>query len=487
MSKTPHPFPVESVRSRFPALEHAAPFVYFDNAAGAQTPQNVLDATARHLLEFNVQRGGRYPKSVEVDRVIDEARRKVALFLNARSPEEIAFGMNATSFMRLISLAVGQTLTAQRSEIIVTDLDHHANISTWLELERMGATIRWWRMRDDYRLHVEDLIPLLSERTKLTACTVTSHALGSRVDVTAAASAVHAVGADIFLDCVHYSPHALIDVQAWDCDYLVCSGYKAFVPHMGFLWGKYEKLSALPTFREEFIPDAPPHKSISAFLVERGMGVDVKHLYGLMGTRGGGTGRILLRDVRVPAENLVGKLHGGTEIFNRMMVPERLTSAAGAIGMGRAALEVATRYAQKRKAFGRAIKDYQAVSFRIAESVSRLDAARALAFVAGRTVDAGLDGRRLVSEAKKIGTEAGWATVNDAMQVLGGIGYTSVFPVERMLRDLRLTMIWTGTNEVMNLLAYHEYVKELLGSKAVVRDVERDAGDADAIDEKVFE
>ena len=234
-------------------------------------------------------------------------------------------------------------------------------------------------------------------------------------------------------------------------------------------------------------PDAPPHKSISAFLVERGMGVDVKHLYGLMGTRGGGTGRILLRDVRVPAENLVGKLHGGTEIFNRMMVPERLTSAAGAIGMGRAALEVATRYAQKRKAFGRAIKDYQAVSFRIAESVSRLDAARALAFVAGRTVDAGLDGRRLVSEAKKIGTEAGWATVNDAMQVLGGIGYTSVFPVERMLRDLRLTMIWTGTNEVMNLLAYHEYVKELLGSKAVVRDVERDAGDADAIDEKVFE
>jgi hypothetical protein len=234
-------------------------------------------------------------------------------------------------------------------------------------------------------------------------------------------------------------------------------------------------------------PDAPPHKSISAFLVERSMGVDVKHLYNLMGTRGGGTGRIHLRDVRVPAENLVGKLHGGTEIFNRMMVPERLTSAAGAIGMGRYSLEVATRYAQKRKAFGRAIKDYQAVSFRIAESAARLDAARALAFVAGRTVDAGLDGRRLVSEAKKIGTEAGWATVNDAMQVLGGIGYTSVFPVERMLRDLRLTMIWTGTNEVMNLLTYHEYAKELLGSKAAVRDVEADATDAEAVEEKVYE
>lgn len=234
-------------------------------------------------------------------------------------------------------------------------------------------------------------------------------------------------------------------------------------------------------------PDAPASKSISAFLVERSMGVDVKHLYGLLGTRGGGTGRIMLRDVRVPAENLVGRLHGGHEIFNRMMVPERLTSAAGAIGMARVSLEIATRYAQKRKAFGRPIRDFQAVSFRIAESAARLDAARALAFVAGRTVDAGLDGRRLVSEAKKIGTEAAWATVNDAMQVMGGIGYTNVFPIERMLRDLRLTMIWTGTNEVMNLLTYHEYAKELLGSKSACRAVELDAGDAEGADEKVYE
>ena len=287
MSTTPVPFPIESVRSSFPALQHAAPFIYFDNAAGAQAPRNVLDATARHLLEFNVQRGGRYPKSVEVDRVITEARRKVALFLNATNPDEVAFGMNATSFMRLISLAVGQTLTPQRNEIIVTDLDHHANISTWLELERMGATLRWWRMRDDFRLHVEDLVPLLSERTRLVACTVTSHALGSRVDVAAAARAVHTVGAEIFLDSVHYSPHALIDVQAWDCDYLVCSGYKAFAPHMGFLWGKYEKLSALPTFREEFIPDAPPHKiEAGTFIYENvaGMSAVIDYLDDL-GTR----------------------------------------------------------------------------------------------------------------------------------------------------------------------------------------------------------
>ncbi len=253
-------FPIASVREQFPALKRAEPFIYFDNAAGAQAPRRVLDAVARHLLDFNVQRGGRYPKSVEVDRVISSARKKVAVLLNATSPDEVAFGMNATSFIRLVSLALGQTLKPDRREIVVTDLDHHADISTWQELEKVGATIVWWRMRDDHRLHVEDLVPLLSERTRLVACTVVSHALGSRVDVAAAARAAHAVGAELFLDCVHFSPHAPIDVQAWDCDYLVCSGYKAFAPHMGWLWGKYAALERLPTFREEFIPDAPPHK-----------------------------------------------------------------------------------------------------------------------------------------------------------------------------------------------------------------------------------
>jgi cysteine desulfurase family protein (TIGR01976 family) len=254
------PFPIDAVRSRFPAIARAAPFIYFDNAAGAQAPESVLATVAGHLLDFNVQRGGRYPKSVEVDRVVTAARAKVAGFVGGEDPDEVAFGMNATSFMRLVSLAIGQILSAPRDEIIVTDLDHHANISTWLELARAGARIVWWRMREDHRLHVEDLIPLLSDRTRLVACTVVSHALGSRVDVAAVARAAHAAGAEVFLDCVHYSPHALIDVKAWDCDYLVCSGYKAFAPHMGFLWGKLEALRRLPTFREEFIPDAPPHK-----------------------------------------------------------------------------------------------------------------------------------------------------------------------------------------------------------------------------------
>jgi cysteine desulfurase family protein (TIGR01976 family) len=253
-------FPIDAVRAKFPALARAAPFVYFDNAAGAQLPQNVLDAVAHHLLDVNVQRGGRYAKSREVDQVIAAAREKVAAWLNAKDPTEVCFGMNATSFIRLVSLAIGQTIAPDRNEFVITDLDHDANVATWLALKRMGAEFVWWKMRDDGRLHIEDLIPLLSSRTRLVSCTAVSHALGSLVDVAAVARAAHGVGAEMFLDCVHYGPHALIDVQAWDCDYLVCSGYKAFAPHMGFLWGKRDKLVALPTFREEFIPDEPPYK-----------------------------------------------------------------------------------------------------------------------------------------------------------------------------------------------------------------------------------
>jgi cysteine desulfurase family protein (TIGR01976 family) len=277
-------FPIQAVRSKFPALERAAPFIYFDNAAGSQSPQGVLDAVARQLLDFNVQRGGRYEKSREVDRVIAGAREKVAAWLNATDACEVAFGMNATSFIRIVSLAIGQTLRQDRNEIIVTDLDHDANVATWLALERAGAIFRWWKMRDDGRLFVEDLIPLLSAKTRLVAFTALSHALGSFVDVAAVARAAHAVGAEVFLDAVHYGPHGLIDVQTWDCDYLVCSGYKTFSPHMGFMWGKREKLVALPTFREEFIPDEPPYKiEAGTFIYENvaGMSAAIDYLLAL--------------------------------------------------------------------------------------------------------------------------------------------------------------------------------------------------------------
>ena len=276
----PMPFPISTVRSSFPALNAGEKFIFFDNAAGAQIPQVVFDAVNRHLLECNVQRGGRYGKSMEVDASIERARESVAVLVHARHSSEIAFGMNATSFIRLISLAIGQTL-AERNEIVVTDMDHEANVATWLALAKDGAKFLWWKMREDGNLHAEDLKALLSKRTRLVACTVATNALGSIVDVTEAGRLAHEAGAEIFLDCVHYSPHRTIDVQAFDCDYLVCSGYKIFSPHMGFLWGRRELLKNLPTFREDFIPDEPPGKIEAGTLIYEnvaGMDAAVRYL-----------------------------------------------------------------------------------------------------------------------------------------------------------------------------------------------------------------
>jgi cysteine desulfurase family protein (TIGR01976 family) len=252
-------FPVDDLRLEFPALAQAGEFLFFDNAAGAQVPTNALVAVTDHLVARNVQRGGPYRRSQEVDAMIVRTRAAVAALVNAPAPHEIAFGLNATSFIRAISLAVGQTL-ASRPEIIVSDLDHEANIATWTALERSGARLVWWKVGDEGRLSVDDLGGLLSERTRLVACTMASNATGSRVDVAQVARLAHAAGAEVFLDAVHFGPHGPIDVQALDCDYLVCSGYKIFSPHMGFAWCRTDAINRLPTFREDFIPDVTPDK-----------------------------------------------------------------------------------------------------------------------------------------------------------------------------------------------------------------------------------
>jgi cysteine desulfurase family protein (TIGR01976 family) len=272
-------FPVETLRNQFPALAAAGSFIFFDNAAGAQIPQCALDAVMKHLVQRNVQRGGRYSQSREVDESINHARQSVANFVHAYHPSEIAFGMNATSFIRLVSLAIGDSLSDRR-EIIVTDLDHESNIATWLALEPRGVQIKWWKIRDDHSLHVEDLEPLLSWRTRLVACPVASNALGTVVDVAEVSRRAHASGAEVFLDCVHYGPHGPIDVRRFGCDYLVCSGYKIFAPHMGFLWGRRDALNKLPAFREYFVPDEAPWKfEVGTYVYENVAGMDAAISY----------------------------------------------------------------------------------------------------------------------------------------------------------------------------------------------------------------
>jgi acyl-CoA dehydrogenase len=263
-------------------------------------------------------------------------------------------------------------------------------------------------------------------------------------------------------------------------DHFVLNGQKRFVV------GATEADVFLVYCRTNFDQNAHKYERISTMIVERGPGVESEYQYGLLGTRGGGTGRLVFRDVKVPKENLIGELHGGALVFQQMMIPERLTSAAASLGV-RAALEVAVRYSDKRHAFGRSIRKFQAVQFMVADAITRLDAARALVYMAARAVDAQAPNvRRIVSEAKRYATDAAWEIANKAMQIMGGIGYTNVYPIEKAVRDLRLSQIWTGTNEIMNLLIQHEYYQEVLKGTRDVRDYELDAVGQDADTEKCY-
>ena len=240
-------------------------------------------------------------------------------------------------------------------------------------------------------------------------------------------------------------------------------------------------------------PSAPPHRRITAFMVPRSAGVESRYIYGLMGVRGGGAGRVIFNDVRVPERYALNGINGGFDVFVRMMIPERLGTAAMTVGSVRPAVEIATRYTSRRKAFGQPIMNFQAVGFKVADSVMLLDAARSMVYSTCLAADAGTVHpgrvRRMVSQTKKFVTEAAWNIANNCMQVVGGIGYTRVFPLERIVRDIRLSMIWVGTNEIMQLIIQTEWYKEYekVLSKEPVRNVEDDAVGAGDTEEKVYE
>jgi butyryl-CoA dehydrogenase len=269
-------------------------------------------------------------------------------------------------------------------------------------------------------------------------------------------------------------------------DYFLLNGQKRFI--VGGEGADYFLVYA----RTDFDPKARPQDSLTAFIVDRGPGVETKYLYGLMGCRGGGTARLVFKDVKVPRENILGRKNGAYDVFNTMMIPERLGSSVMAIGSARVALDVATRYTSRRKAFGATINNFQGVSFQVAEAATLLDAARALGYATARAVDSGVEMhrvRRMVSESKKFITESCQKVVHHAMQVVGGIGYTTIFPIERIHRDIRLASIWTGSSEVMSMIIAHEWYRECLKRKAPAqeRDYEADAPEAFAEDEKIYE
>jgi cysteine desulfurase family protein (TIGR01976 family) len=252
------------LRNQFPALgqtdESGRPFVYFDGPGGTQVPGVVIDAMADYLTRANSNVHGAFATSQRSDQDIAEAHQAMADFLNAASPDEIVFGPNMTSLTFSISRAIGRELRPG-DEIVVTRLDHDANIAPWLALEEQGVVVRQADFNPaDCTLNMDHLAGLINEQTRLVAVGYASNAVGTINNVRRIAAMAHAAGAWIYVDAVHYAPHGPIDVGTIDCDFLVCSAYKFFGPHVGALYGRYELLDHLHAYKVRPADDVPPHK-----------------------------------------------------------------------------------------------------------------------------------------------------------------------------------------------------------------------------------
>ncbi len=250
------------VRAQFPSLTQTVngnPAVFLDGPGGTQVPQRVIDAISNYLSRDNANTDGAYATSRRTNAVIAEARAAMADFLNSAA-DEIVFGPNMTTLTYLMSRAIGRDL-GPGDEILVTRLDHDANVSPWLALEEKGVTIRWAEIHEgDCTLDVEDLAAKLNSKTRLVAVGYASNAVGTINPVKEIVRIAHAAGALTYIDAVHYGPHGLIDVVALDCDFLACSTYKFFGPHMGVLFGKREHLERLRPYKVRPLTNAIPNR-----------------------------------------------------------------------------------------------------------------------------------------------------------------------------------------------------------------------------------
>ncbi len=255
---------IGALRAQFPSLHHDIDGqlpIYFDNPAGTQVPQRVIDATTDYYLNMNANVGGAFLTSQRTDAMIAATRQIVADFLNAPSPDEIVFGPNMTTLCFSLSRAIGKTLPAD-AEIVLTRMDHDANITPWQALaDDLGLTVKWVELhKEDATLDMASFEAALSEKTKIVATIHAANSVGTINPMQQIAEMSHAVGAWHIVDAVQSAPHIPIDVQAIGCDFLLCSAYKFFGPHIGVLWGRYNLLAELPAYKVRPAKDVPPHR-----------------------------------------------------------------------------------------------------------------------------------------------------------------------------------------------------------------------------------
>jgi cysteine desulfurase family protein (TIGR01976 family) len=239
-------------RSYFPSLQqqiNGQQVIFFDNPGGTQVAIQVIDAMVQYFRDANANTHGAFATSRRTDEVIAEARQGMADFLHAASPDEIVFGPNMTTLTFAFSRAIGKTLQAG-DEIVVTVLDHDANVAPWLALQERGVVIRTVVVHlDDITLDMDDLRGKINERTKLVAIGYAANSAGTINDIATAIRWAHEAGALTWIDAVQFAPHGPIDVQQLDADFLVCSSYKFFGPHLGILYGKSEHLERFPAYK----------------------------------------------------------------------------------------------------------------------------------------------------------------------------------------------------------------------------------------------
>src|SRR5437667_11567101 len=256
--------PVEEIRRCFPALartHNGYPVAYFDGPGGTQVPRLVVEAMNDYLYHHNANTHWAYPTSEETDAIIDSARNVLADFLNA-SPAEIVFGANMSTLTFHLARALAREYGPD-DEIVVTELDHHANIAPWRTLEKeCGLKVRTVKMIPQMgELDWDDFSRQLTRHTKLVAIGAASNTIRTINDVNRAGQMAHYVGARVFVDAVHYAPHQLIDVRDWNCDFLACSAYKFYGPHIGILWGRRDLLESLDFPKLIPAPDSVPERA----------------------------------------------------------------------------------------------------------------------------------------------------------------------------------------------------------------------------------
>ena len=253
---------VEMIRGQYPALHRSIagkPVVYLDGPAGTQVPSVVAEAVSQHLLHHNANHGGTFATSRESDAIVDEAHRAAGDLLGTSDPGEIIFGGNMTTLTMHFSRSLARQWKPN-DEIIVTRLDHDANVRPWvLAAQDAGVKVHHIPVNtEDCTLDLDAFHSMLNEKTKLVAVGAASNSVGTVNPLPQIVQAAHQVGAEVFVDAVHYAPHRSIDVQSWGCDYLACSAYKFFGPHVGILWGHRQRMEEIQPYKLNPAPDDLP-------------------------------------------------------------------------------------------------------------------------------------------------------------------------------------------------------------------------------------